>query len=54
MMGIAIPPPLALIERRGAGCYSGSYFLAEYVEGPDGTVFADPAVTVERKRELAT
>lgn len=55
MMGIAIPPPLALIERRWGWLLRQSYFLAEYVEGPDiGTVFADPAVTVERKRELAT
>jgi tRNA A-37 threonylcarbamoyl transferase component Bud32 len=54
ILGIATPQPLALIERRWGRFRRQSYFLAEYVEGPDiAMVLADPSVAIERKRELA-
>lgn len=54
MLGISTPAPLALVERRWGWLRRQSYFLAEYVAGPDmAEVFADPALTLERKRELA-
>jgi tRNA A-37 threonylcarbamoyl transferase component Bud32 len=54
MLGISTPAPLALVERRWGWLRRQSYFLAEYVAGPDmAEVLADPALALERKRELA-
>ncbi len=54
MYGIATPPPLALIELRWGGLRRQSYFLAEYVAGPDlAELFADPVTTMEQKQAIA-
>jgi tRNA A-37 threonylcarbamoyl transferase component Bud32 len=55
MLGIPTATPLALMERRWGPLRRTSYFVAEYVEGPDLTqVFADPARTESEKRAIAT
>lgn len=52
--GIATAPPLALIERRWGPLRRQSYFLSEYVAGPDiGEVLADANIPPERKLAIA-
>lgn len=54
MFGIPTPAPLALIEHRYGPLRKESYFLAEYVAGPNiDEVLADPVVTDESKQAIA-
>lgn len=55
ILGIATPLPLALIERRWGWLRRQSYFLAEYVAGPDiSEALAKPSLTTEGRSEMAS
>lgn len=54
LLDIRTPAPLALIERRWGRLRRQSYFLAEYVAGPDiAAALADTACTDDCRRALA-
>ena len=54
MYGVSTARPLALIESRFGPIRRASYFLAEWVDGPDiAEVFADATMTEDGRREVA-